>query len=237
MNNITTVNGHVLLPHQADWSTLPQPRRQWRGTVAAALNGDEDRAIVRDTAWINFRYEILPFNQVERNRVEQRIMAGLKCGKMAVPYFGRGVPIESDLAAGATSIETLSGWGNADVHRITVGQYILVQSQIASEFDRWDLSLVTVVVGRSLTIANALGNAYLQNATRLWPLLFGRPVQGSFRPVNANRARYPVELQNDARRDGQFYTASEDWSDYAEGAVTGELNGGSGWSGGWEMYP
>lgn len=226
MNNITTIKGHVLLPHQADWTNTPNVSRLWRSPVENAVSGKEDRTSVRDNAWFKMTYSVFPHNHVERARFDDRMRAALKAGKLAVPHWGRGVPLE----AAATASDTTLTLARAD-HDIVEGEHVLVQPSASAEFDTWDLAVVVSVAGAVLTLGQGIGNAYAAGV-RVWPLLFGKPMMKDFKIKNLSRADYDVTIQFDQRPTSP--ESVEDWSDYAVGPVTSAMNGGRGWDGAWE---
>jgi len=225
VNNITTISDHVLLPHQADWSSPPNISRLWRASVENSLDGDEDRLAVRHGAWLLLKYSVLPYNHIERKRFSVRFKQAMRDGKICVPQWGKGVPIENSAQAGATSIKlTRSNHGFAD------GQYLLIQSSVAPEFDSWDVLLILSTSGANITFSEALDNSY-PRGTRVWPLLFGRPIPEDFQVLNTGRSRYSVSMQFDQR---QIYAYSYDnFESYDTGEITGDLDGGEGWDGAW----
>lgn len=225
MNNIQTIGGHVVIAHQADWTNTPELQRIWRTPVDTALTGVEGRKIVRHSSWLKLEYEILPFNHVERARMEDRIFAALKVGKAAVPHWGRGVPLLSAAAIGATTL-TLE----RDDHDIAVDTYCIIQSSIPAEFDQWETVLLTDVAGANLTLSTALTKAY-EAGVRIWPLLFGRLVdEMKTQMLNTTRGRTKLAIQYD--RHPVSPEAFEDFGSYALGTA-GTLNGGEGWNGAW----
>lgn len=208
----------------------PKLQRQWRSSVDAALDGDEDRLSVRSVSWKILRYEVLPYDHVERARFEARFKKALKHGKVAVPYWSKSISIAQDAASGATQI-TLDRTPNS---LIAAGKYVLIQSTIPAEYERWDVSVVDSVSGMVVTVATATENAYSAYNARVWPLFFGRLLPDSFEPINATRGRFPVSVKYDARTINAF--GDENFGSYSLGAVGSPLDGGAGWSGPWVRY-
>ena len=225
MENIQLVSGHVLLPHQADWSAPPEVQRNWRSTVDTAQSGAEDRCSVRANPWMFLNYQVLPYNQVERYRFEARAREAIRIGKICVPYFGKGVAVIGNPTADDTEIDV-----NQSNHWIKANTYVIVQDQIPAEFDVFDVCLVTRVADERLIIDSGIQNDYSPNA-QVWPLLFGRMMPNNFEPFNASRGMYKVSVQFDQRQ--ILGHALEDWAGYPLGEPQYELNGGIGWNGPW----
>lgn len=227
MNNITTIADHVLIPHQADWTTPPDLTRMWRSSIDQSLAGNEDRLSVRSEAWMRLNFYVHPFNHIERARFDDRMRAALRAGKMAVPFWGRGVPTSADAAATDTSLVL----ERAD-HRIAAGSYIFVQSDIPAEFDTWDVCLVDSVASTTLNLSAGLNNSY-SAGTFVRPLLFGKPITNPFEVRNSARGIYQVSIQFDGRQISAF--AYDDFEDYSLGLIASDLNGGNGWAGPWVL--
>jgi hypothetical protein len=230
---------HYILPHQADWMRTPRIVRSWRSSVAASLDGDEDRLSVRPASWKTLSYEVLPFDHVERAKFEARYVAGLKAGKAAVPLWGRGVAIAENALAGDTSLLL-----EHDKHRFVAGQYVFIQSSIPAEYEHWDVVLIDSIInnpplypaGATLILpsSSTLSHDY-PAGTMVWPILFGRFLPEDFEPLNSTRVRFRVSVKYDARQVNAF--ADDDFGDYALGPVSdGELNGGTGWAGPWIRF-
>jgi len=226
MNNITTIDGHVLLPHYANWAQSPNPSRVWLSEVTTSLSGKEDRSSVRANPWKTLRYQILPYNNIEQARFNHRVRAALKAGKVAVPHWGRGVALDSRIDIGDETIYLDRS------HNISDGEHILIQSPEPSTFDTWDLCVVVGVNGRQLTLSAAVTNAY-SSGDRVWPLLFGRPILNDFRSVNLNRSRTDVDLQFDQRQVKPL--SYDNFEDSELGVAYTPPNGGEGWASAWVL--
>lgn len=227
MNNVTTVAEHVLIPHQVDATVMPTLSRVWRSNVDSALGGEEDRASVRESAWLLLKYQVHPWNHVERARFDVRFQSALKVGKVAVPYWGRGVTLADDATTADASIVL-----SRSNHRIEAGKYIFIQSSVPAEYDTWDLCLVDRVSGAQLDLAAGLTHDYAAG-TRVWPVLFGKPIVDQFEQRNSSRAIYSVSVQFDGRQINA--SAYDNFESYDTGEIIVPLSGGSGWSGPWLM--
>lgn len=226
MNNITTITGHVLLPHQADTSTPPTSERVWMTGRDTALTGAEQRVGVRPLPWIRLNYQVLCYNAVEQSRFDMRYQAAMRAGKIVVPHWGRSARLADTAMADHRSLTI-----DRDRHGFQAQQYVLIQSQVAAEFDSWDYALVTGVEGRVLRLDSALSRQY-EIGTRVWRLLFGRPIEPDFECVSNARTRTQVSVLCDRKQINAI--AQDDFSEYELGIVTGDLNGGTGWSGPWQ---
>lgn len=189
------------------------------------MTGVEDRLAVRHNAWVKMTYSVLPFDHAERAKFEYRFKEGLKVGKLAVPYWGRGVPIVNDAAVGSTSVLL----ARTD-HGFVAGQYLLIQSSVPAEYDLWDLLLVTTTSGATINLTTGLVYEY-RRGTRVWALLFGRPIPETFEVLNRSRSRFSVSVQFDQRQINAY--AYDNFEGYSIGEITNALNDGVGWSGSW----
>jgi hypothetical protein len=227
LNNITTIADHVLLPHQADWMATPAVSRLWRANVDSALSGEEDRVSVRQSAWLKLSYQVHPYDHVERARFDVRAKAALKAGKMAVPYWGRGEQLSEEATTDQASI-----FLSRSNHRIEAGKYIFIQPSVPAEYDTWDLCLVDRVSGAQIDLADGLTHDYAAG-TRVWPILFGKPITDQFEVRNSSRAIYQVSIQFDGRQINAM--TYDNFESYDLGEIIDPLDGGTGWDGPWLM--
>jgi hypothetical protein len=185
VNNTTLIDGHVLIPHEAEWSEPPSIQKRNRGDVSASLLGLEDRKSFGEGPWIELRYIIQPFDHVERARLADRLRAARKLGAAAVPYWSKGVKYSG--VAGANLTVAIAG------HGFTAGQFVFVQHPDPARYDTWDAREILSVAGAVLTLASAPTNSY---PTSAWvrPLLFGKPTPDTFPMLNRNRGRFPVAI-------------------------------------------
>ena len=228
MNNVTLIAGHVLLPHQADWSTLPSMQRTWSTDAPATLGGRDSRTAQRPVQpWVTLNYEVLPHGQVERARFERRWTAGLASGRMAVPWWGKGGQLFEEATEGHEQLSL-----DRDYHGLAAGGFAFLQPHEPSAHDTWDAVLVASVAGRIVGLGSAIENYYAAG-TRVWPILFGKPIPDDFQPINSTRSRFRVRIMCDARQVNAF--AHDGFGDYAPGPVAAPLDGGTGWNGPWVL--
>jgi hypothetical protein len=226
LNNVTLVSDHVLLPHQADWSSRPRYGRVWRTAVDQTLAGTERRAGSRPSPWQQLEFSVLPFNHVERARFDDRFREAMKSGRIAVPFLGKGVRLASAAAASATSL-TLTRRSD----ELVAGTYAFIQPQVPASFDTWDLLLLDAASGTALTLAEPLANGY-SASTYVWPLLFGRPELRSMAPRNSARTRYEVSVLYDRHEVNPL--ADDGFETYEPGyTASADLDEGSGFDGAW----
>lgn len=221
---------HYILPHQANWLAVPSLSRHWRSSVDASLDLDEDRGSYRPTAWKTLRYEVLPYDHVERARLEKRLNKAYKHGKVGVPYWGKGITISVSSAVGATQI-TLDRSPNS---LIAAGKYVFLQSTVPAEYETWDVNLVDSVSGTTVNLVVPLDYSYDASKARVWPIFFGRLLPETFEPINATRGRYAIAVKYDARTISAF--GDENFGSYPVGTVTSPLDGGAGWASPWVRY-
>jgi hypothetical protein len=159
---ITLVNGHVLIPHAADWSVAPTAKRTWRSEVTESLLGGEVRQALRAVPRRTLTFSITATSLGERSRLDARIDAATKSGLACVPFWGRGCPLAAAAQGNSLELaETAWNW--------TAGDYgILLLSDL-----RFDVVQVDAVHQASLTLKAALG-AQWHEGQLLHPLLFGK---------------------------------------------------------------
>ncbi len=121
--------------------------------------------------------------------------------------------------AEAASIDDSSITISRTDENVPRGTFVFIQSSVAALYADWDLCLVSEVAGTLLTIDGNLTHDY-PAGTRIWPVLFGRPIKESYSILNASRARDTVSLQFDARQINA--TAFDDFSGYSVQVVGGE---------------
>jgi hypothetical protein len=162
---MTSINGYTLFPHPANWDVNPSWSRQWKTGVATGTTGAEQRSALRALPLHTLTYSITATTLPERSRLDARIDQATKSGFGCVPFFGRGICLSADAAAGTNTITLtdFNAWPWA------AGDYIILLSDDLT-FDAW---LVNGVGGTTLTLAGNLVNSWSAQE-RVWPLLFGK---------------------------------------------------------------
>lgn len=222
---LDTIQGYVVIPHQADWSSLPELDRQWRSTVEPGLTGIEDRAGFRSTAWQALQFRILPYDHVERALLEDRVRRGRKAGKAAVPHLSRGAKLASQASGTSATLDrTDHGW--------TVGEYVFFQSLDLAAYDTWDVAWIEAVAGAVLTLSDALSNMYAAK-TWVWPFFFGKLVTEKFALLNRIRGFVPLTIQFQGKQILGRREPYDSFESYAMAAALSGLNGGADWTGAW----
>ncbi len=187
---IVRVNGLVLLPHLADWSTTPRTERRWQSTLATAVTGAEDRAALRQQPRFLINWQVVPFDLVERGQLDERIRVALTEGQAVTPWWGRGLRLAID-ASGTTV--TLDGsipaaWVPA------AGSQIWFSANWATAGGAvWEVAEVLSVAGSVLTLTGALTNTWPADSC-CWELLPGKLVADNSDALTGTTGRYGFSL-------------------------------------------
>lgn len=225
MTDFPVIDGHYLLPHQADWLTRPTLAREWQSGLAQTLAGVEGRSVARQAPWLNLSYDVLPFDNTERMRFENRARQALQAGKAAVPFWSTGAPLSVAATAGADTV-TLT----RTTHQLVENDWLFVQSGRPAEYLYYDFLPVESVAGAVITLRSALLNSW-PAGTRVWKLLFGRLVAKPITYRSTGRGGYTVQVSFDRH---QVQTVGyDDFDSYTAGTVTSSLSGGEGFDGPW----
>jgi hypothetical protein len=151
---------------------------------------------------------------------------GIKATKVAVPYWGRSALLSRAAGVGYQRLEL-----DRTTHGMTAGTRVIIMSEVPARHEEWDLCLLDDVSGSVLTLAQPLANAY-GAGTRVWRVLFGKPVPQPYEVMNASRSRFTVRVQFDGRQISP--TSLDDFGAYSLGDASAGLDGGGyGWVGGW----
>lgn len=218
---------HVVMAHLPDWMETPDVKDAWDTGVREALTGDEDRVATRRVPRTTITYAVTTHNSIETARLRARVRAGLKSGRWAVPWLGRG----AGLAWPADPGDTVVHLERAD-HLVEANSYLLILSPYTPDFDSWDLAVVDAVSGPDLELCAPLAHSYPEG-TRAWPLLIGRPELDSLDMLNLGRARARLVTTFDGR--DVLPSAYDDFGDYEAGADVDGSDGGAGWDGAWAV--
>ena len=162
---MTTINGHVLLPHNG-WATGAPVKwsRRWQSGVAAGITGIEQRSALRALPRHKLSCDLIATSLQERVRLDARVDAAAKSGLACLPFFGRaGVLLAAANAADlAVTLVSVSSWPWA------AGDYAILMGDDVT----FDVVQLTGVAGTTLNIQPLTLN--WAAGKKVWPLLFGR---------------------------------------------------------------
>lgn len=163
---LTTVNGHVLLPHYPDWTRPVEWSRSWRTDVDRSLSGSEERRALRPKPRTSVTWNILPYDVTEEARLLARLRAAAKSGLACAPYWGRGLRIVSAVGTALELEANAWGW-------VQMNDYLFLRTLRADAPDAFELVQVGAIAGDTITLKAALALAW-ENGAWAWPLIFGR---------------------------------------------------------------
>ena len=98
---VTLVNGSVLLPNPADWSTPPSWKRAWHTGISAGITGGEGRQQMRALPRESLSWTVGVLSLEERAAFDAVLDAASQSGLACAPYWGRGMSIQNAVGAGA----------------------------------------------------------------------------------------------------------------------------------------
>lgn len=164
--SVELVNGHVLLPNGADWSTRPRRTRRWQSGISTAVTGRESRQALRQEPRLSIEVQICgAATIVAQQMLDDRIRAAAKLGLACLPHHGRGGNLTADADAGANEVTVSDAWP------WQAGDYFFAGDENGS-----DAIIVTAAVLAAgiwtLTLEDVLTFDHLAGAFA-WPLLFG----------------------------------------------------------------
>ena len=166
INHPITGEPHVLFPHQANWTTLPQWSRQWDTGLRAGIQGNEGRAALRQRALHALTFSVSARTLPERVRLDARVDEALKSGLAAVPFFGKGAWLAAPAAAGDTGLNLLDA---VNAWPWAAGDYVI----LLGADPVFDCAPVGAVAGNALALGAPLQNAWVAGESAR-PLLFGK---------------------------------------------------------------
>jgi hypothetical protein len=161
---VTTINGCILFPHMADWSTPPTHKRTREVDIATGILGAETRQSPRPIARRQISFLITPACLPERARLEARWDAAAKCGFGCAPLHGRYCQLAANANAGANTI-TIAACG---AWNWQAGDYVI----LLADDQTFDIAAVVNVAGNVLTLATNL-NFNWPAQSLCWPVIFG----------------------------------------------------------------
>ena len=177
---ITIVNGCVVIPHKANWTTRPLSRRTWETEIVEALPGTETRQALRAVA----RREIT-FNITART-LQERVDAALVSGFGCAPLYGRSCPLAQNLNAAANSL-TLAAGG---AWTWQAGDYVM----LIQDDQTFDILPVTGVAGLVLNLAAVAPTFNWLAGVLVWPVIFGAFTADKEAALNGAVAHWKVTI-------------------------------------------
>lgn len=161
--SVELVNGHVLIPHVANYRDAPSWERRWQNEIDGSEFGNESRFGLRSIPLQSFRCKISSADLPQNSRLLGQIIAAKKSGLACLPAFGRGIEISNPVIAGETLI------GVEPYSWIFSGtSYVLLMDENGNH----DARQVISAFG-GIEVDSPLSRGY-RGGTFLWPLVFGK---------------------------------------------------------------
>ncbi|MFZ2643469.1 MAG: hypothetical protein WA117_20930 [Verrucomicrobiia bacterium] len=180
-----TIASIPFLSTAPDWtSSRVKWKRQWSGNVASALAGAEQRSAMRSRGLVALGWRMTPKDAEERGQIEAAWLAGLKAGRIAIPYWSHGADLAADVADGASSLTI-----GDTLYTVRAGDFLWLRDGE----DGGQLNRVDAVDGDELTLMLPTEFA-LEASDLIWPVVFGVP-----QPVENVPVESPARLLLDAQ--------------------------------------
>ena len=163
---ITLINGCVLIPHPANWTTPPRSRRTWQTEIAEALPGAETRQALRAVARRQLTFNVTAATLQERVRLEARMDAALKSGYGFAPLHGRACYLAAAANAGDSALSLQSStlaWA------WQAGDYVFLMT----DDQTFDILPITNVAGSVLSLPSSALAYNWPSGQLVWPVIFG----------------------------------------------------------------
>lgn len=160
--SVELVNGHVLLPHVANYAREPEWNRAFQNEIVDSEFGAESRFALRGVSRLGLSWSVTTQDIQDDARLIDRIIAAKKTGLACSPAFGRGIKLATNVTGTAVVIAPTL-WPLAQ------NDYVL----LSNGSDAYDVRQLAAVAGVNLTLSAAVSRTYY-SGTFLWPLIFGR---------------------------------------------------------------
>lgn len=180
--SVELVNGHVLLPHPANWATAPEWSRRWESVIADGVTGPESRNALRVLPRAKLSWSVSPKDNVEQNQLDDRMRQAAKSGLACAPYWGRS----AQLAAAVTSVTVTVV---ATVWPWAVGDFVFLLDAARNH----DVRTISAVAGNVLTISAPVSRTYAAGRP-VWPLMFGKFVPQDVTALTSQRGEARLEI-------------------------------------------
>ncbi|HVY72159.1 MAG TPA: hypothetical protein VHH73_19660 [Verrucomicrobiae bacterium] len=180
--SVTLVNNCVLIPNPPHWGSPLKWRRQWSSAVAPGVTGAEDRSSLRTKPLLRIEFTLLAATPSERALLEARLLAALRLGRAAVPFWARPTPVEppgADINSLGMTTSGLWPWAAGD------WVYFPPSPGVAEEFRQLTAASPGIMAWTDQLTASH------REGTFAYPLLFGTPSVGDINAISNHLAEAP----------------------------------------------
>ena len=163
---ITLVNECVLITANG-WSSGQATgfRRTWDISVAQSLSGAQDRQANRSKPNRALAFTVVALSLAERAQLIEEVRESLKTGRTAVPIWGRGQIIASNLSG--TSLATDPETSSYDFE---AGDFVFLFDGVSG---RWEVAEIDSVTGTNTYTLSSAPNAPFGVGNYVYPLFYG----------------------------------------------------------------
>ena len=240
---IETFDTHVVIPHLPDWSSPVEWTRGWQNEVGDCLDGSEERLALRSKGRHALRYQVQPYDLVERAALVERLRAAKKSGLMAIPFWGRGMRLQEASEGSETitlSAEPVWAFGDNDP--------IFFCSPNADEHALWEVRQIIWLDSVTMTLDLPLTRSY-PSGWFCWSMILGHGSCSDFELPSDWHCAVNIEVRQLKVRDNPVLTSPEpdgceipmtlpgggdSFDCYTpENPVFTPLDHGAGWTGAW----
>lgn len=143
--SVELVNNCVALPHWVNWRDGISWKRRWRTEVASGVTTAEDRSTGAPNQPLHtLGFTLNAFHPAERTRIEARLHAALKSGRLICPFFPRAQYIKAFPALPPTLSQSVAN--TYEVNGLEVGKLYFYE---AGPYDVQMTNTVGLQLGRS----------------------------------------------------------------------------------------
>ena len=173
-------DGCVLIPHLPNWREKIQQSRRWQTGVETGTTLAEDRQALRQEPLYGLSWAVMPYDQMEHEKLAAAVRAAKKEGNAAVPWWGRGLPIGAvGVVIGAAGVNVSAlvpeAWLPA------VGDLLFCAKTWATSggaaWEIWEVAVVTpgtLGAEHEIEMVDPVGVALDAGEVAVWPLLRGQ---------------------------------------------------------------
>jgi hypothetical protein len=194
--SVTTIAGHVLFPHRPDWRTRVDWTRTWDTVIRDSVVGTEQRLAMRPRGRVGLKFRFMAFDDVEHHLFQDRLREALKVGRIAVPFFGRGIRLAQSVNSGVSLLpiteEPNWEWSAADI--------LWIGHPVSSLWNTWETVELTEFPGDGTAVLAAPTANQYPAGTRVYPLLYGRADMADAELLDDWRGAYTVRVEETVTR-------------------------------------